>query len=86
MKTNEIQADIDERNARHDAAGEVWRAARSADLDELRKAAELALGRILRMAARPPQPGDVDEYYRCRGIILAADEAGAIDKATKPRR
>ncbi len=34
------------------------------------KAIELALGRILRMASRPTQPGDNAEYERCRRIIL----------------
>jgi hypothetical protein len=33
-------------------------------------AAQLALGRILRLAARSTQPGDVEEYERCRAIIL----------------
>lgn len=33
---------------------------------------ELAFGRILRMASRPAQPGDVAEYERCRTIILNA--------------
>lgn len=30
----------------------------------------LALGRILRLASRPTQPGDVAEYERCRALIL----------------
>lgn len=34
------------------------------------KQAELALGRILRMASRPEQPGDTAEYFRCRDLIL----------------
>lgn len=34
------------------------------------RAAELALGRIFRMGTRPTQPGDVEEYERCRRIIL----------------
>jgi len=34
--------------------------------------AELALGRILRMASRPSRPGDVEEYERCRAIVLDA--------------
>ena len=38
-------------------------------------AAELAFGRIMRMASRPTQTGDVAEYERCRQIIL--DELGA---------
>lgn len=37
---------------------------------EQNKAFELALGRILRMASRPSQPGDITEYERCRGIIM----------------
>ena len=36
------------------------------------KSAELALGRILRMCARPTRPGDAAEYERCRAIILDA--------------
>ena len=36
----------------------------------LDKARELALGRILRMASRSPQQGDVVEYFRCRAIIM----------------
>lgn len=35
-------------------------------------AAELALGRILRMGSRPTQPGDMAEYERCKAIIMAA--------------
>jgi len=34
------------------------------------KAIELALGRILRLASRPAQPGDVADYERCRKVIL----------------
>ena len=30
----------------------------------------LAIGRILRMAARPALEGDVAEYKRCRGLIV----------------
>lgn len=32
--------------------------------------AELALGRILRLASRPEQASDAAEYERCRRIIL----------------
>lgn len=31
---------------------------------------ELAMGRIFRMGARPTQPGDLEEYQRCRNIVL----------------
>lgn len=41
------------------------------------KIIELALGRIFRMGARPTQPGDVEEYERCRAIILEASDAPA---------
>lgn len=34
------------------------------------QAIALALGRIFRMAARPEQSGDVEEYERCRLVIL----------------
>lgn len=34
------------------------------------KMIELALGRILRLAATPAQPGDVEEYERCRALIM----------------
>jgi len=37
---------------------------------ELNAAKRLALGRIFRMASRPPQSGDIEEYYRCRAIIM----------------
>ena len=30
----------------------------------------LALGRILRMGSRPTLPGDIEEYERCRDIIM----------------
>ncbi len=34
----------------------------------------LALGRIFRMGARPTQPGDIEEYERCRAIVLNATD------------
>jgi hypothetical protein len=42
--------------------------------NEEKKIKELALGRILKMASRPSQPGDVEEYERCRAIILDMSE------------
>lgn len=42
------------------------------------KAVELALGRIFRMGARSAQPGDVEEYERCRAIIMTELEAGRM--------
>lgn len=38
---------------------------------------ELAIGRLLRIASRPFQPGDHEEYDRCRAVIM--------DGATVPR-
>lgn len=35
---------------------------------------KLAMGRMLRMLCRLPQPGDLDEYHRIRAIILDASE------------
>jgi len=46
---------------------------------EKRKLVQLALGRIFRMGQRPTQPGDVEEYERCRAIILDAVEPLAPD-------
>lgn len=40
--------------------------------DSPRTLAELALGRILRLGSRPFQPGDIEEYDRCRAIIIDA--------------
>lgn len=34
--------------------------------------AELALGRIFLLGSRPFQPGDIEEYERCRAIVLDA--------------
>ena len=36
---------------------------------EDRTLVNLAIGRIFRLAARPTQPGDVQEYLRCRDLI-----------------
>lgn len=44
------------------------------------KAVELALGRIFRLGSRPTQPGDIEEYERCRAIIMAES------KPTEPER
>ena len=38
------------------------------------KLVALALGRIFRMGARPFQSGDIEEYERCRAIVLDAAE------------
>ena len=35
---------------------------------------QLALGRILRLASRPEQSGDIAEYERCRKLFLDAAE------------
>lgn len=45
---------------------------------ELDAAKRLAFGRILRLASRPTQEGDVADYERCRRIIMA-DSSEFID-------
>jgi hypothetical protein len=37
---------------------------------EIRLLINLAIGRILRLGSRPTQPGDVEDYERCRAIIM----------------
>ena len=39
----------------------------------LPKEVELAIGRLLRVGSRPTQPGDIEEYERCRAIIMGWD-------------
>jgi hypothetical protein len=46
---------------------------------ERAKAIELAIGRILRIAQRPTQPGDVEEYERCRALILDLSDGPSLD-------
>lgn len=36
---------------------------------------QLALGRLFRIMSRPYQPGDIEQYERCRTIIMDAAEA-----------
>lgn len=40
---------------------------------------DLAIGRILALGSRPAQPGDVEEYERCKAIIMA-HAASSTDK------
>lgn len=49
------------------------------DDPEVRAAALLAVGRILRLASRPSRPGDVEEYERCRAVIMDASDPPAPD-------
>lgn len=42
--------------------------------EEANTSIELAIGRILRMGATPSQPGDIEEYERCKSICLDAFE------------
>ena len=39
---------------------------------ELTQVCQLAIGRILRLGSRPYQEGDIEEYERCRAIIMDA--------------
>lgn len=34
-------------------------------------AVQMAIGRIIKMASRPFQEGDVQEFLRCRDIVMA---------------
>lgn len=53
------------------------------DAKELEAAKRLAFGRIMRMASRPTRPGDVEEYYRCRAILMTdAPDSAFVD--TRP--
>lgn len=38
--------------------------------EEKRALVSLALGRIFRLGSRPAQPGDAEEYERCRAIVV----------------
>jgi hypothetical protein len=42
-------------------------------------AKKLALGRLFRICSRPFQDGDVQEYYRCRDILMMGDAEPALD-------
>ena len=46
---------------------------------ERTKAIELAIGRILRIVSRPTQPDDVEEYERCRALILDLSDSPSPD-------
>jgi len=42
--------------------------------EEAKKTIELAFGRILRMGSRPTKEGDIQEYERCRNLIIKASK------------
>lgn len=42
--------------------------------EERAKVVRLALGRLFSMGSRPTRPSDVEEYERCRALIMAASE------------
>lgn len=52
--------------------------------DAKRKARELAIGRIFRLASRPAQPGDVELYADARHAFLATFDDAAIPGAVEP--
>jgi hypothetical protein len=47
--------------------------------EERTAAVRLAMGRILKLGSRPAQPGDVEEYERCRLVILACSPSPRPD-------
>jgi hypothetical protein len=45
----------------------------------------LAIGRIFRIASRPTHPGDIEEYERCKAIIMdLAEASGHMSVDTRP--
>lgn len=50
--------------------------------DDKRHAIQLALGRMFGMMLRPFEPGDVEEYERCRAIVL--DVSDPVTQDTRP--
>ena len=38
--------------------------------NESRAITELALGRIFRLLSRPYQPGDIEQYEKCRKVVM----------------
>lgn len=49
---------------------------------EKQDAVRLALGRIFGMMLRPSEAGDVEEYERCRAIVL--DVTDPVTRDTRP--
>lgn len=45
------------------------------DKAEAMEVIRAAMGRIFRLGSRPSQPGDIEEYERCRALILDAHES-----------
>ena len=42
---------------------------------------ELALGRIFRIMSRPFRPGDIEEYERCRALVLDHADPATVEAA-----
>jgi hypothetical protein len=55
------------------------RAKKNSDVRQVPLEVKLAIGRLMRILSRPYQPGDDDEYWRCRNIILDASEEAGFD-------
>ena len=39
--------------------------------DEERTAVTMAIGRLFRVLSRPYEPGDEEQYERCRAVVMA---------------
>ena len=52
-------------------------------MSEDQKTMELAFGRILRLASRPEQAGDIAEYERCRKLFLNAAERDGFNATVR---
>lgn len=40
---------------------------------------QMALGRIFKLMSRPSEPGDVEQYYKARAVILTISEEPSVD-------
>jgi hypothetical protein len=54
--------------------------------EEDRRAFELAMGRIFRLALRPSRSGDVEQYEKARGVIMSMAPDRAPDYRTNYAR
>lgn len=43
--------------------------------EEHHAAMNMAIGRLFRLMSRPTQPGDVEQFYRCRSVVLDLGDA-----------
>lgn len=51
---------------------------------EDRRAVDMAIGRLFRMASRPSRPGDAEEYARIRSVAMGALPLGQEPDMGRP--